>query len=265
MKKPLLLVLLAVVLLFNLCTIDNSAERIILKVTQNIDTINNVYYKQNMVRTNPNNINQKISRYREMFFERLIPDSIVGVKGRWYFYDSSGTKVLYEDIYDGKVLIRKNNVDSLIKKYDLVKYPKFKEKHFWSHNTPFSLRYMLLSALKDKRHFKISKLQDTVLNNVDCFTVKIVLTDKTTMPGFQTYLEDSRGSVSITMLYIDKRNYYPLRVFNEFYSLDDPDTRIFIDQTYFDIEFNSSIIDSSLFNTSDKILTEFIIDHKKPL
>ncbi len=93
-----------------------------------------------MSRTNPRDINDTIFRYREMYFKRLITDSIVGVKGRWKMYINDKENVIYEDIYDGNRLIRKNNGDSAARIYDLVKYPDSKKDHFWSHNTLYGMQ-----------------------------------------------------------------------------------------------------------------------------
>ncbi|MCB0824469.1 MAG: hypothetical protein KDC09_17360, partial [Bacteroidales bacterium] len=70
-----------------------------------------------------------------MYFKRLPSDSIVGVQGHWYMYVNDRENVVFEDIYDGNRLIRKNNQDSIVSIYDLDKYSEFKRKHFWSHNT----------------------------------------------------------------------------------------------------------------------------------
>jgi hypothetical protein len=61
------------------CIEKETASDIIQKTVNSIDTIETVYFKQDMSRTNPQNINDTIFRYREMYFKRLITDSIVGV------------------------------------------------------------------------------------------------------------------------------------------------------------------------------------------
>jgi len=122
-------------IVLNSCKEKENALEILQKTINTIDTIETVYYKQEMARTNPQNINDTIFRYREMYFKRLISDSIVGVKGHWYMYINDKENVVFEDIYDGYRLIRKNNRDSVARLYSLVKYPDFKNKHFWSHNT----------------------------------------------------------------------------------------------------------------------------------
>src|SRR5210317_1920292 len=83
------------------CSNYESAHEILSKTIISIDTIETIYYKQDMSRTNPGQINDSIFRYREMYFKRLIRDSIVGVKGHWYFYNDDKTRVNYEDISDG--------------------------------------------------------------------------------------------------------------------------------------------------------------------
>ena len=83
------------------CNTKESASDIIQKTINTIDTIRTIYYKQDMVRTNPQFINDTLFRFREMYFKRLLSDSIVGVKGHWYMYVNDRENVVYEDIYDG--------------------------------------------------------------------------------------------------------------------------------------------------------------------
>ena len=59
----------------------NTAQDILQRAISTIDTIETIYFKQEMVRTNPRNLNDTIHNFREMYFKRLISDSIVGVKG----------------------------------------------------------------------------------------------------------------------------------------------------------------------------------------
>ena len=103
------------------CNVKETASDILQMTVNSIDTIETVYFKQDMSRTNPQNINDTIFRYREMYFKRLITDSIVGVKGHWYMYVNDKKNVFYEDIYDGNRLTRKNNQDSTVRIYDLDK------------------------------------------------------------------------------------------------------------------------------------------------
>lgn len=117
-------------IVFMSCNKSETAIDILSETINTIDTIETIYYKQDMSRTNPRNANDTIQRYREMYFKRLISDSIVGVKGHWYMYIDDKENVIYEDIYDGDRLIRINNRDSVARIYDLVKYPDFKKKPF---------------------------------------------------------------------------------------------------------------------------------------
>ena len=123
MKKLENICFLTCLIIISSCSEKKTAADILQKTINSIDTIETVYYKQDMSRTNPQNINDTISRFREMYFKRMIADSIVGVKGHWYMYIDDKKKVIYEDIYDGNKLIRKNNHDSIAKIYDLAKYP----------------------------------------------------------------------------------------------------------------------------------------------
>ena len=246
------------------CTKKETSDEILQKTINVIDTIGTVYYKQDMTRTNPRNTNETIFRYREMYFKRLINDSIVGVKGHWYFYNEDKNKVIYEDIYDGNKLIRKNNRDSLARVFDLIKYPKFKEKHFWSHNTPFTLQYMFKYILSNKEYYQTERLNDTIIQNADCFQISIRLENKQTMPGFAIKLEDSEGSISTSLLFIDKQTYYPIRMVTENYSKENPEQKFFVDQTYYDLKFNINMDERILFNTSEDVLTGFKTSEIKP-
>jgi len=61
------------------CNKKETASALLKKTINTIDAIETIYYKQDMARTNPQNINDTIFRYREMYFKRLTSDSIVGV------------------------------------------------------------------------------------------------------------------------------------------------------------------------------------------
>ncbi|MEN8187400.1 MAG: hypothetical protein ABFR05_09750 [Bacteroidota bacterium] len=264
MKNIILKYLLIILIISTSCKDIETADKILHKTIGTIDTIETVYYKQDMIRTNPKNIDETIFRYREMHFQRLINDSIVGVKGHWYFYNEDKTMVIYEDIYDGNKLIRKNNRDSLAMVFDLIKHPEFKEKHFWSHNTPFTLQYMFKYTLDNNEYYQTDRLNDTIIQDTNCYQISIRLEDKQTMPGFAIKLEDSKGSISTTLLFINKQNYYPIRIVTKNYSKENPERKFFVDQTYYDFKFNKNINEDVQFNTSDDILTGFKTNERKP-
>jgi hypothetical protein len=192
-----------------------------------------------------------------MYFKRLITDSIVGVKGHWYMYINDRENIIYEDIYDGDRLVRKNNRDSVVRIYDLVKYPDFKKKHFWSHNTLYGMQYELKYILDNTDSYSIERLNDTVIVNKDCYQIKVELENKMTMPGFSIELEEEKGSISKTLYFIDKNTNYPIRLINEFYSAENPNQKTFIDQRYYDIVFNLTIDWDVQFNTSNESITGF--------
>lgn len=237
---------------------------IIQKIIDNIDTINTIFYKQDMVRTNPRNVDEIIYRYREMYYERLIEDSIVGVKGHWYFYNDDKNNVNFEDIYDGHKLIRKNNRDGNAIIYDLIKYPKFKERPFWGHNTPYSMQYMFRYFLDNQEYYQIERLNDTIIQNTDCYQIRIRLENKESMPGFALKLVDKEGSISTTIIFVGKLNYYPIRLRLENTSIDNPQKTFFTDQTYYDLKFNIKIDTARQFNTSNDILIGYKINEMKP-
>lgn len=246
------------------CNEKETASEIIQKTINTIDTIETIYYKQDMARTNPQNINDTILRYREMYFKRLISDSIVGVKGHWYMYVNDKENVVYEDIYDGHRLIRKNNQDSIVRIYDLDKYPDFKRKHFWSHNTLYGMQFEFKYMLNHSSSYSIKRLNDTIVRNVNCYQVLVILKDKMTMPGFATKLEDDKGSISKTTYFIDKETNYPIKMKGEFYSTDNLEQKVFIDQTYYNLEFNIDLNENVWFNTTNRSIDGYEKIEMKP-
>ena len=243
---------------------NKTASEILQQTINSIDTIETIYYKQDMARTNPKSLKDTIFRYREMYFKRLITDSIVGVKGHWYMYINDKLNVIYEDIYDGNVLIRKNNKDSLARIYDLVKYPEFRQKHFWSHNTLYGMQYEFKYMLSNTDSYSIERLNDTIIGGKHCFQIVVRLDNKMTMPGFATKLEEDEGSVSKTLYFIDKETYYPISMIGEYYSVENPEQKYFIDQKYYDIHFNINIDENAQFNTSEKSIATFEKKEMKP-
>ena len=264
MKIFSIICFLACMILATSCNEKETASEILHKTINSIDTIETVYFKQDMSRTNPQNINDVIFRYREMYFKRLITDSIVGVKGHWYMYSDDKKNVIFEDIYNGNKLIRKNNLDSTVMIYDLVKYPDFKKKHFWSHNTLYGMQYEFRYILDHTDLYSIERLDDTVIDNRDCYQIAVKLDNKMTMPGFETKIENNEGSRSITLYFIDKETDYPIRIKGENFSVDNPEQKIFIDQRYYDIKFNLIIDDNVQFNTSNESIAGYEKREMKP-
>ncbi|MGQ8336636.1 hypothetical protein ACUNWD_08805 [Sunxiuqinia sp. A32] len=265
MKVIGIICIIATSIVFNSCKEKNTALSILQKSINSIDTIETVFYKQNVVRTNPRKLNDTIYTYREMYFQRLSSDSVVGVKGHWYFYNDDKTKITFEDVYDSDKLIRKNNQDSTAVRYDLIKYPEFKQTHFWGHNTPYAMQYVYKQILQNMDSYKIQRLNDTILNNTDCYQIIINSENKGSyLPGFKYKLIDVENNGSVILLNIDKSDYYPIRVRMEDYKIDNPKERFFIDQLYFDLKFNFKIDDKKQFNTSDEILNGFKIIEKTP-
>jgi len=263
-KKISILYFLTVLIVLTSCNEKETALEILQKTMNTIDTIETIYYKQDMSRSNPRNINDSIFRYREMYFKRLITDSIVGVKGHWYMYVNDKENVIYEDIYDGNRLIRKNNQDSVARIYDLIKYPEFKRKHFWSHNTLYGMQYEFQYILDNTDSYSMEILNDIIIDSKDCYQIKVTLENKITMPGFATELENNVGSISKTLYFIGKETHYPIRIKGENYSKDNPEQKVFIDQRYYDIEFNLTIDEHVRFNTSNESITGFEIEEIKP-
>lgn len=264
MKVNRLIYFLSALIVFCACKKNETATDILKKTIKAIDSIETIYYKQDMSRTNPRNVDDTIFRYREMYFVRLINDSIVGVKGHWYMYTNDKINPSYEDIYDGNKLIRKNNRDSMARIYDLVKYPDFKKKHFWSHNTLYGMQYEFKHVLENLESYSIERLNDTIIEGKSCFQIIIGLENKMTMPGFASKLEDNEGSISMSLYQIDKYSFYPIRTKGEFYTAENSEQRLFIEQQYYDIEFNLNIDYDVQFNTSDESLRGYKTIEMKP-
>lgn len=246
------------------CNEEETAIGILQKTINTIDTIETIYYKQDMVRTNPRKISDTIFRFREMYFKRLISDSIVGLKGHWYLYVNDKENVIYEDIYDGDRLIRKNNRDSLARIYDLVKYPGFKRNQFWSHNTLYGMQYEFKYILGNSDSYSLERLNDTLIDSRPCYQILVRLDDKMTMPGFATKLEHNEGGISKTFYFISKETNYPIRMKGVSYFTDEPEKKMFIDQRYYDIKFNLTINENAQFNTSNKAVKGFEQIEMKP-
>ncbi len=256
MKKNSVIYFLSILFVLTSCNDKETASEILQMTINTIDTIETIYYKQDMTRSNPRNINDIIFRYREMYFKRLISDSIVGVKGHWYMYINDKENIIYEDIYDGNKLIRKNNQDSVARIYDLAKFPDFRRKHFWSHNTLYGIQYEFKYILDNTDSYSIERLNDTIIDSKDCYQIKVRLKDKMTMPGFAIEIKKNKGSISKSLYFIDKETNYPIRMKSESYSIDNPEEKMFIDQRYYDIKFNLKIEDNQ-FLTSDESITGF--------
>ncbi len=264
MNKIGIITILITLLVLGSCKKDKTAIEVLSRTIKSIDTIEAIYYKQDMIRTNPRQLDDTIFRYREMYFKRLITDSIVGVKGHWYMYVNDKENVIYEDIYDGNRLIRKNNKDSIARIYDLVKFPEFRTKHFWSHNTLYGMQYEFKYILDNADSYSIERLNDTIIDSKDCYQIIVRLENKMTMPGFATELENNEGSISKTLYFIDKNTYYPIRIKGENYSIDNPEQKVFIDQRYYDINFNLTIDEDFQFNTLNEPITGFERREIKP-
>ena len=264
MRVTKFLFLLFALSFFNSCIKSETAHEILQNAINSIDTIETIYFKQEMERTNPQSVNDTIQRFREMYFAKCLSDSIVGVKGHWFMYVDDKINVIYGDIFDGNRLVRKNNRDSVARIYDLIRYPDFKYQHFWGHNTLYGMQYEFRYMLEHLDYYSLERLNDTLLQDKLCFQVLIKLEEKISMPGFATRLVDSEGSISETLYVIQKDNYYPIRVKGVRYLSDSPEQKTFIDQKYYDIEFNLKIDDSVYFYTSEESLKGYEIIEMKP-
>lgn len=264
MTKIYLPLVLISLFILTCCNRKETPTDILKKTINTIDTIETIYFKQDLYRSNPQNTAEEIYRYREMYFKRLTTDSIVGVKGHWYMFTENKGKLTFEDIYDGKRVIRINNRDKTVRVYDLQKYPAFKKKHFWGHNTLYLMQRRFSFVLENLDSYRVERLNDTIIDNKFCYQIRMLLENKMTMPGFKQKLEDQKGSVSETLYFIDKETYYPLRMRGINYSVANPKKKIFIDQRYYDIQYNLAIDEAIQFNTSNDGLEGYKIREVQP-
>jgi hypothetical protein len=239
MKKILFIIILNLFLLALFKT-ERDPVRIIQKTISSIDTIRSISYNQHLERTNPRNTDEIIERDRSFLYKKLPNDSITGAKTHIYYYSEGVT--VFEDIYDGNFLLRINNYDSTARFYDLVKHPEFKKSsRFWSKNSPYTVQAILSFTLKNKDIYKIELLNDTLIENIECYCVQTTLEDKSTMPCFNNNLKKYTKIVETSYFYINKNYFYPIKLRFELYDKDDPEKIYFSDHYFFDIIFNPEI------------------------
>ena len=77
-------------------------------------------------------------------------------------------------------------------------------------------------------------------------------------------LEDSEGSISETLFTIDKKTCYPIKMKGVSYSPDLPGQKLFINQNYYDIDFNLNIDEQVYFETSTESIGGFEIIEMHP-
>lgn len=263
-KEKFGIVIASFLLLAVACSAPKGAPDIIQRTIDSIDSIQSAHYKQITIRTNPQNPLETITRFREIYFERLMEDSIVGVKGHWFMYVDDTVNVVFEDIYDGTRIVRKNNRDSIARIYDFEKYPRFREQHFWGHNTPYSLQYELKYMLENEEEYNLTQLSDTVVSGSPCYQIHWRLEGKSSMPGFMTKLENHDGWISETTMIVDKATMYPCRIKSMGYMMDKPEQVMIFDQTYYSIDFNKAIDASPCFSTSLESLSGYEIREMQP-
>lgn len=258
MKKILFIIILNIFLLV-LCKTERDPVRIIEKTISSIDTITSISYNQHLVRTNPQNTDEVIERDRSFIYQELPGDSITGAKAHICYY-SEGLLV-FEDIYDGNFLIRKNYFDSTARFYDLLKYPEIKKSNrFWKKNTPYTMQAMLDFILKNQSEYKIELLNDTIIDNTECFCVRTTLEDKTTIPGYNRNFTENPGYIGTSYFYINKQNYYPIKIRLELYEKDKPEKVFFTDHQFYNIIFNPDIKEE-VFSNQQKNMENFSIQY----
>lgn len=118
--------------------------------------------------------------------------------------------------------------------------------------------------IQDMARTNPRNINDTIIDNLNCYQIAVRLENKITMPGFLAHLEDIEGIVSETSYFINMQTYYPVRMKGESFSADNPGQVVFIDQKYYDIRFNLTIDEDVQFNTSNAMLSGFEIREMKP-
>ena len=256
-QKPFIILFLIIIVS---CTQQPDTKKLIKKTIESIDNINSINYKQTLLRGNSMDESSVLMRERKFYYSRLKTDSLIGAKAHIYFFDSS--YIFHEDIYDGDRLIRKHNIDSSAKVYDLIKYPALKNKPFWGKTTPYVIQYMLEYSLKNKEHYEFELGNDTLINEKECYHLKTILKKKALMPGFYEFTIDT-NRVETVNLFVDKLNFYPQSMRLEIYFLDNPESVYFSDHRFYDIQINPELNDS-LFVTSREVIKGFKINEIQP-
>jgi hypothetical protein len=126
------------------------------------------------------------------------------------------------------------------------------------------MQYEFKYILKNSDAYNLKRLDDTILNGQNCYQLLLELKDKITMPNFGVQLRDMEGQVSKTVYYIDKTSFYPIRIKGENYNIENPGQKIFMNQRYYDIQFNLNIDEQLRFNTSREALIGFSIREITP-
>ena len=242
------------------CNQASGPIRIIQYTINSIDTINTISYNQSQSKGNSKNHENVKLTERAFYYERLISDSIIGAKAHIYFFDTS--YVFLEDIFDGNTLIRKLNRDSSARVFDLLKYPDLKKNPFWGKTSPYVIQYMIKYAIENQDYYMFELGQDKFVDGRECYTVKTILIKKALMPGFHKF-ENDTNRMETMILFIDKLNYYPLRIRMEVYFIDNPDDIYFTENTFKNIKFNPDL-NENLFNTSEEVIEGFRINEIKP-
>ncbi len=122
---------------------------------------------------------------------------------------------------------------------------------------------MLKFIIKHQSDYNLSFLSDTTINDRECYTIKVILTDKNARPGMNLEFTQDSGSVSTAYLYFSGLDYYPQKMRMEYVNNSNPDRLLFTDHNFYDIKFNPLISDT-LFDTSDKVLKRYDVEEMKP-
>jgi hypothetical protein len=262
MKKILFIIFLNILLLA-MSKKEPNPIAIIQNTIQTIDTIRSISYNQHLVKNNLQYIDSVIERDRACVYKKLPGDSITGAKAHIYYY--SGGVTVFEDIYNGDFLIRKNHVENSAQFYDLIKYPEIKNSNgFWRKNTPYTIQALLDFTLKNKNDFKIEILNDTLIDSNECFCIKTSLEDKNTSTTYNKYFTEKPGGIEESYFYINKGNYYPQKIRIEISENNQSDRIVFTDYRFYDIIFNQQLNDK-LFSNQTENIKNFNKQHITPL
>jgi hypothetical protein len=256
-----LLSLFALIFMLASCQLAKSPIEIASQTTRSIDTIGSITYRQSLVRGITSGFEEPIPSIRDFYYEQLAGDSVIGAKAHIYYYDSNFV-VIHEDIYDGNRLIRTLKKDTTALVFDLLKYPEFRKKTFWSKLTPYTIRYMLNYAMQHKDHYKIVLGNDTTISGVVCYSLRTILEGGALIPGMNKMTLDTNRTETM-YLFINKKNLYPQMVRMEIVFHSNPDKVYYSNHLFSNIRFNP-ILNDTLFNTSDEVTKGYKITERKP-
>jgi hypothetical protein len=122
------------------------------------------------------------------------------------------------------------------------------------------MQAMLDFTLKNQNEYSIQLLNDTIIENIECFCIRTIIKDKTTIPGYNNDFTINSGYIETSYFYINKNNYYPQKMRLEISKTDDPKNISFTDHEFYDIRFNQKI-EEDIFSVQQNSMKNYIIQN----